>query len=36
MFFAFESLPVPIIGLSFVTGFVAGMLIYPFLRVNRE
>ena len=36
MFFAFESLPLAIIVVSFVVGFVAGILIYPLVRVIRD
>ena len=36
MFFAFESLPLTIIAVSFAVGFVAGTLIYPIVRVIRD
>jgi hypothetical protein len=36
MFFAFESLPLTIIAVSFAVGFVAGILIYPMVRVIRD
>ena len=36
MFFAFESLPFTIIAVSFAVGFVAGILIYPMVRVIRD
>ena len=34
MFFAFE--PFAIIALSFAVGFVAGILLYPMVRVIRD
>jgi len=36
MFFAFESLPLTIIAVSFAVGFVAGMLVYPLVRLIRD
>ena len=36
MFFAFESLPLTIIVVSFAVGFVAGIVIYPMVRVIRD
>ena len=36
MFFAFASLPLTIIAVSFAVGFVAGILIYPMVRVIRD
>lgn len=36
MFFAFESLPLTIIAVSFAVGFVAGIVIYPMVRVIRD
>jgi hypothetical protein len=36
MFFVFESLPLATIAVSFVVGFLAGILIYPLVRVIRD
>jgi hypothetical protein len=36
MFFAFESLPFTIVAISFAVGFVAGIAIYPMVRVIRD
>jgi len=36
MFFAFESLPLTIIAVSFAVGFVAGIVIYPMVRAIRD
>jgi hypothetical protein len=36
MFFAFESSPFTIVAVSFAVGFVAGILIYPLVRVIRD
>jgi hypothetical protein len=36
MFFAFESLPLTIVAVSFAVGFVAGILFYPMVRVIRD
>jgi hypothetical protein len=36
MFFAFESLPLTIIAVSFAVGFAAGILIDPMVRVIRD
>jgi hypothetical protein len=36
MFLAFESLPLTIIAVSFAVGFVAGILLYPMVRVIRD
>jgi len=36
MFFAFESLPLTSIAVSFAIGFVAGIVIYPMVRVIRD
>ena len=36
MSFAFESLPLATIVVSFAVGFVAGILIYPLVRVIQD
>jgi hypothetical protein len=36
MFFAFESLPLTTIAVSFAVGFAAGILVYPIVRVIRD
>jgi hypothetical protein len=36
MFFAFESLPLAIIAVSFAVGFVAGMLVYPLTNLPQK
>jgi hypothetical protein len=36
MFFAFESLPLTIIAVSFAVGFVAGIPLYPIVSVIRD
>jgi hypothetical protein len=36
MLLAFDRLPLTIIAVSFAVGFVAGILIYPMVRVIRD